>query len=222
MTDKMLGLIIVSLIIICGTITYFHPLTHKIKKEIPSPVIVTVPSKTDDERFKFAVGVVLEHEGGLSDNKADPGDITKYGISLRFIKSEKLDINGDGVISKEDIINLNKAEANSIYFKYFWIKYRFNEIYNEIIATKAFAMAVNSGASQSIKLLKRAINKVISEPLSIDSTLDDETIDIINNVDCDRLHRAMIAVEKDFYLQIIKEHSQFVVFKEGWLKRASW
>lgn len=222
MNDKTLAFIIVVLIIACGTITYFHPLAHKIKKEVPATIIVSVTERTDDERFKFAVGVVLEHEGGLSGDKADAGGLTKYGISLRFIKSEKLDINGDGVISKEDIINLNKAEADSIYYKYFWIKYRFNEIYNEAIATKAFDMAVNSGPSQSIKLLKKAINKVISEPLAIDSTLDDETIDIINNVDCDRLHRAMIAVEKDFYLQIIKEHEQFAVFKDGWLKRASW
>lgn len=222
MTNKMLGFIIAALIIICGTITYFHPLVHKIKKEMPAPIIVSVTERTADERFNFAVSVVLDHEGGLSDNKADPGGITKYGISLRFIKSEKLDLNGDGVISKEDIINLNKAKANSIYYKYFWVKYHFDEIDNQIIATKAFDMAVNSGGSQSIKLLKRAINKIISEPVTIDSTLDDETIDIINNIDCDRLHRAMVAVEKDFYLQIIKEHEQFAVFKDGWMKRASW
>ena len=222
MTDKMLGLLIAAIIIVCGTITYFHPLTHKIKKEVPSPVIVTVPPKTDDERFQYAIRVVLEHEGGLSNDKADPGGITRYGISLRFIKAEKLDINGDGIISKDDIIDLTKVKADTIYYKYFWNKYRFNEIYNEIIATKAFDMAVNSGPSQSTKLLKKAINKVISEPLSIDSTLDDETIDIINNIDCERLHRAMIAVEKDFYLQLIKEHPAFVEFKNGWLKRASW
>ena len=218
MTDKMLGLLIAAIIIVCGTITYFHPLAHKIKKEIPVPIVATTP----DERFQYALKVVARHEGGLSNNKNDNGGITKFGISLRFIKAEKLDINGDGLISKDDIIDLTKVKADTIYYKYFWDKYNYNEIDDKIIATKVFAMAVNSGPSQAAKLLKKAINKIISEPLSIDSTLDPETIDIINNIDCERLHRAMIAVEKDFYLQLIKEHPAFVEFKKGWLKRASW
>ena len=222
MTDKMLAVLLFIIIALCVVFTYFHPLAHKIHKETPTPLVVTVPEKTEAERFQFAVRVVLEHEGGLTDDKADPGGISKYGISLKFIRSEHLCIDSDCKDDANEIINLTQKQADSIYFEYFWSKFHFNQIENEIIATKAFDMAVNSGPSESILLLKKALNKVISEPVSLDYTLDEETVDIINNVDCDRLHRAMIAVEKDFYSKIIKEHPQFVIFRDGWMARAAW
>jgi len=38
----------------------------------------------NEERFQYCVGIILQHEGRLSEDKRDPGQITNWGISLRF------------------------------------------------------------------------------------------------------------------------------------------
>ncbi len=37
--------------------------------------------------FSTAHDYMMKNEGGLSENPADPGGVTNYGISLRFAKS---------------------------------------------------------------------------------------------------------------------------------------
>ena len=41
--------------------------------------------------FDSCVQYVLRHEGGLSQDKADPGGITNFGISLRFLREVDAD-----------------------------------------------------------------------------------------------------------------------------------
>ena len=57
--------------------------------------------------FELAIPVVLKHEGIMSDDGEDPGGITHYGISLRFLKTlaeldkdsfSLGDVNHDGII----------------------------------------------------------------------------------------------------------------------------
>ena len=87
---------------------------------------------TPEETFQACVKSILEHEGGLSLDKRDPGGVTQWGISLRYLKSIGYDINGDGKIDKEDIIGLPVKGAVGIYRKYWWDKLRYSG-FNELI-----------------------------------------------------------------------------------------
>jgi len=62
-----------------------------------------------DEKFQAAVALVLEREGLLSDDKADPGGLTKYGIS----KAAYPDL---------DIAALTKDDAIGIYYRDYWLR----------------------------------------------------------------------------------------------------
>lgn len=45
--------------------------------------------------FEDFVKVILKHEGGYVDHPNDPGGATKYGISLRFLQKNGIDLNLD-------------------------------------------------------------------------------------------------------------------------------
>lgn len=57
--------------------------------------------------FERAVGFVLAHEGGYSNNPADPGGETKYGISKRAYPNL-------------NIAALTEDDAKTIYYRDYW------------------------------------------------------------------------------------------------------
>ena len=99
----------------------------------------------EQQKFKFAIKVILQHEGGLSENEHDAGGLTNWGISQRFADAEKLNI---------DVKNLTQAEAIAIYKKHFWDKYNYNALEGQYIATKVFDVSVNCGPKQAAKMLR--------------------------------------------------------------------
>jgi lysozyme family protein len=74
--------------------------------------------------FDFAVDIVLDHEcgshdgkrSGLVDDKLDPGGVTKWGISYRFMSrikdSEKYF--GHSGVTRNDIVNMSMNTAKKI------------------------------------------------------------------------------------------------------------
>ena len=177
---------------------------------------------TPKERFDYAVGVVLEHEGGLSNDKYDKGGITKYGISLRFIQAEGIDINDDGLIDPRDIKNLSLDDAKDIYKAQWWDKYHYDDINDLKVATKLFDMSVNTGAHQAHKLAQRAVNILIPEKLVVDGILGKKTLNALNGADKYKLMNAMRSELGNFYKLLVQKTPSLGVFMKGWLARAAW
>ncbi len=91
-----------------------------------------------DKKFNIAMKTVLRHEGGYSDDSKDPGGATNFGISLRYLKEEKICENNDCNFDKNEIINLTETEADEIYYKNWYIKNRYNEIKKSNYFDKSF------------------------------------------------------------------------------------
>jgi len=89
-----------------------------------------------------AIEFVLQHEGGYSNDPADPGGETHWGISKR-------------AYPKLDIKNLTREQAISIYFNDYWIKSGADELFYpmDIIV---FDCAVNMGLSRAKVLLQES------------------------------------------------------------------
>lgn len=70
-------------------------------------------------KFEEALENTLAFEGGFNDVKGDKGGATKYGISLNFLKSEKIDIDGDKDTDADDIRLLDRVKVTKLYKEHF-------------------------------------------------------------------------------------------------------
>jgi lysozyme family protein len=93
---------------------------------------------TFDEAFVIVVGV----EGGLVDNPADPGGLTKFGVSSRSYPNE-------------DIRNLTLERAKALYLQDYWLKVGADKL-PPPLALLAFDSAVNNGPGRASRFLQQA------------------------------------------------------------------
>jgi lysozyme family protein len=175
--------------------------------------------------FEKAVTVVLKHEGGYSNNLRDRGGATKYGISLRYLKSVGLDLGDidlDGDIDIDDIKGISISAAKSIYQSQFWEKYNCDKLINQDIATKVFDMCVNMGGKQAIKLLQRAYNRAVNaRNLVVDGVLGEQTLAAVNSCKSQQQLLAVLRSEQAMYYErLIYHNRELAEFRKGWLKRA--
>jgi lysozyme family protein len=184
-------------------------------------------------RFEDAIGVILEHEGGLVDHKSDPGGVTNWGVSLRFalstLKQDKDkdgwldgDIDHDGDVDADDIRKMKREDAVKIYRLHFW-KDIYGDIVSQSIATKLFDMAVNMGAGQAHKILQRAVNKC-GDTIDVDGGFGPNTLSHLNVQINKRSERYFLSVLRqeawEFYQNLIKQKPELAAFEKGWKNRA--
>lgn len=96
--------------------------------------------------FNEAFKIVIGHEGGYVNDPKDPGGETKYGISKRAYPSE-------------NIKALTLERAKELYKRDYWDKVQAEKLPKQI-RLAVFDAAVNSGISQTIKWLQRAVGVV--------------------------------------------------------------
>lgn len=177
---------------------------------------------TTEEKFQYCIKIVLEHEGGLSNDKRDPGSTTKWGVSLRFLRTIGMDINDDGDITSEDIHALTKPGAIQIYRKEWWNKYKYDRFKCIEVVSKVFDLAVNMGSISSHKILQRSANDFTREKLVIDGNLGPKTMAVVNSLEPLSLRRALRTFSKERYLQILAENPNMEWARNGWINRAAW
>lgn len=174
----------------------------------------------DKHRFDYAVDVVLKQEGGLSDDKSDPGGETNFGISLRYLESIGEDIDGDGEVNARDIIKLNRAGAIDIYRKNWWLKYHYDKINDLDLATKIFSLSVNMGAKRAHKIIQASINRVADKSIVVDGLFGLRTIAAINICDPHILLDEIKLNAARFYINLIMDNKKFSKYLLGWMNRA--
>lgn len=86
---------------------------------------------------------LLGHEGGYSNDPADPGGETRWGISKRSYPTI-------------DIKNLTRDGAKQIYRRDFWDRIH-GERLHDGVAFQVFDFAVNSGIETAVRYLQRAL-----------------------------------------------------------------
>lgn len=96
-----------------------------------------------DQNFLKVIPLLIELEGGLIDNAADPGGLTKYGISKRAYPSY-------------DIASLTKAQAAQIYYTDYWLKGHCNTI-PAPLCFYFFDACVNQGTAEATKILQQSV-----------------------------------------------------------------
>ena len=175
-----------------------------------------------EDKFQACIKIILVHEGGLENDKRDPGGITNWGISLRYLRAIGFDPDGDGRIDAEDIIGLPLIEAENIYRKFWWNKYFYSNFEALEVVEKVFDMAVNMGGRGAHRLLQIAINHLREQPIAVDGILGINTFDAANSLDGFELRQELRECAEHRYIEILAGNPAMEVFRKGWMIRAAW
>lgn len=151
--------------------------------------------------FDQAFAVLIGHEGDFSDHPDDPGGKTRYGVTEAVAR----EVGYRGAMQE-----LPLELAKRIYQERYWKPVRADEL-PDSVRYAMFDAAVNSGPTQAIKWLQRAINVVD------DGVFGPKTMTAVRAVDESRLKNVMIAQRLRFMTDLSNWHS----FSRGWVRRIS-
>lgn len=159
---------------------------------------------------------VIKREGGFVDHPADRGGPTKYGITQKtltlYLARET---------SVTDVENLSRQTAIDIYYAYYWIKPRVNEL-PELIQPITFDMIVNSG-KRGTQILQNALINSGYDCGKIDGRIGDKTVASAKQACADlgnELIRKIVRRRVIFYEGLVKNNDSQRVFLAGWINRA--
>jgi lysozyme family protein len=138
---------------------------------------------------------LLGHEGGLVDHAADPGGLTKYGISQRSYPGE-------------DIRGMTVGRAQTIYRRDYWGPAGCDAV-PEAIKFDLFDMAVNAGVRTAVRCLQRAAGA------DADGILGPRTLLAVQSMPATRL----LARFNGSRLAALTELPTWPAFGKGWCRR---
>lgn len=157
------------------------------------------------ENWHKAMLIELKFEGGKDDDPIDPGGRTNQGITQRVYSAWRLK-NGKAA---RDVFLMEDDERDAIYFQNYGQKVRFDELPPGIDIVVVDG-AINSGPSQSIKWVQRALN------ITADGVLGEVTMQrILSHEDHDKLIEGIL----DRRLAFLRSLKTFYHFGGGWTSR---
>jgi lysozyme family protein len=117
---------------------------------------VQAPAKPSDQqgssRFDACMPFIFKAEGGYSDNPADPGGPTNFGITLATLRAYE----GDPNLTADDVKKLTPAVAKEIYRTAYWNRMQCGAL-PAGLDLEVFDFGVNSGPAESVKTLQRIV-----------------------------------------------------------------
>lgn len=154
-----------------------------------------------------AMKIELKFEGGKDDDPRDPGGRTNQGVIQRVYSAWRIKQG----LPAQDVFLMTDAERDAIYWQNYGRLVRYDELppgVNIVVLDGG----VNSGPSQSIKWLQRALG------LTADGVLGDVTLQATINCDDHDLLIAKILEQRMKFLQALKT---FKYFGRGWTSRVN-
>ena len=179
--------------------------------------------------FEKCQNFVLKWEGGLTDDAADSGGLTKYGVSWAYLKdieksrpSVLRDILGTGTVTRQTIKDLTKDQAWRLFKYSFWDPFKLDEM-PLAVALCAYDCNVNHGAGNAMRIIQRAANMLpsVMPKLSVDGKFGPKTRAAMNHLACPSGIAAIAAKRQSFYDSIVANRPSQRVFIRGWTRRCS-
>lgn len=152
---------------------------------------------------------IFGHEGGFTDNRADPGNWTGGKVGVGKLLGTKFGIAANSY-PKLDIRNITLGDAAEIYRRDYAAKVRFDDLPSGL----DFAMldfAINSGPSRAAKYLQRVVGAVD------DGQIGPATIAAVANADV----KATINRLCDKRLAFLQQLPTWGKFGKGWGRRVA-
>lgn len=170
-------------------------------------------------RFEKALAHALRWEGGLVNHPADPGGWTRFGISLRWLEGQGIDIDGDGDVDAADIRALTLAKAHELYHRFVWDA-AYDQLRDDAVAVYVFDMDINMGERRAHLIAQQAA-VALGATLQLDGRLGPRSVAAMNLLPQATLLAKMREMREAFYRGLAKRKPALAVFLRGWLNRAA-
>jgi lysozyme family protein len=157
--------------------------------------------------FEHAMLIVLQHEGGYSNDPKDAGGETNFGICKRSYP-------------KVDIKNLTVDGAKEIYRRDFWNPLMLDHFTSQSLANKVFDTCVNIGLHTGVKYLQRAL-LLTGVAIQPDGNMGPQSVAAINAANPDLLLQSYRHMLVAYYEGLISAKPANRRFERGWLARAN-
>ena len=159
--------------------------------------------------FGPALDFMLPHEGGYSDNPADHGGPTMYGITETTARRH-------GYLG--DMRNLPKETAAGIYQGEFWPG--LDQLKSQAVASKIFDLRANFGVAGGNRLAQVAANELVEPPTTVDGMWGPDTVATINAADPAAMLYELATAAANRYQAIVNNDPSQETFLRGWMRRA--
>ena len=176
------------------------------------------PNVQMNEVFESAHEMVMKWEGGFFNHKNDPGGITNYGVSLRFLKALDIidgDVDGDGDIDVDDILAMTPETAKKIFRRHFWDIPKLDS-FRPLTAFGFYDFAVNAGVPRATKILQMSIGFTGK---NVDGRIGPKTRARISSFSDYEVAMGMVEQRADWYRHLSSVKPSSRVFLRGWLNR---
>ncbi|WP_228462891.1 glycosyl hydrolase 108 family protein [Chryseobacterium caseinilyticum] len=173
-----------------------------------------------EDKFAKVAPIILRHEGGFVDHKADKGGATNKGITFAtWQRYAKEDLNIEPTL--DNLKAITDEQATKIYRKRYWEPKGFCRVEDERVSLMIYDWTITSGGAA--KQVQRLLKNEFAQDIDDDGNIGSLTIDAINNVeDQDKLLQRIAEIRKQYYTDLTftdgKKNSQ-QVFLQGWLNR---
>lgn len=154
--------------------------------------------------FKIAVQKTLLHEGGYTNNPADPGGATNMGIE------QKEWPNGD-------IKDITQSQAIAFYAERYWKNF-YSQIEDQSIADKLFDLGVLFGVGTAISILQLTLQKN-GDTIAVDGSFGPNTLAAVNMTDPVSLLKYYKGNLATHAINIVIARPSLQIFLKGWLNR---
>lgn len=179
--------------------------------------------------FEAAIPAIMAHEGTDTnfwvDDPADPGGETVWGWSMLTIKRLGLTPQDLGLPHRDFFPGclkaVSKETCQQLYRRYFWNAYGYQNVEDQVAATKIMDSAVNMGPKRAATFAQNACNK-LGQPCKVDGQLGQKSFAAINACEPKAFVQAFADEMTAYYLRIIERNPVLVKFKKNWLRRAQW
>ena len=151
--------------------------------------------------FDDAFTRLLGHEGGFVDHPADPGGATNWGVTQRVARANSY---------TGDMRDFPQDAAKTIYRKAYWDSVRADELPGGL-RYAVFDAAVNSGPTQAVKWLQRAVGA------ADDGRIGPQTLSMARAAQPDFAARRMLALR----LRFMADLKTWPHFSRGWARRVA-
>ena len=176
-------------------------------KKVTENVAISLSNDVFDKIFEY----ILMVEGGYSNDKADKGGKTKYGI---------IEVEARKYGYKGDMKDLTKDIAEDIYKNKYYLSNNLDKIKDKRVALSIEDWTINSG-NWGTKKAQQTVNILKGDILVVDGILGEKSIQAINSINPEMFLTQYHDLQRKFYHAIVNSNSSQSVFLKGWLNRVA-